>query len=258
MNVTSLPSKDRPLGSRGPLRIPHSSFRISGAFTLMELLLAVAVFSIVLAAIGTVFFSAVRLRNKTTTAIEQSLPLHQAVAIIKRDLEGIVVPGTNQLLGPLSTSGTTGAATNTAASSMAGAGSVTFTTTTGMVDNNSPWSEVQRVAYVLVLPTNNAAGKDLVRIVTRNLLPINIAEEEPQFVIGGIENIYCEFYDGTGWTEVWDSTTASPPLPAGIKIVLERARESGDTTLRPPIEIVVPIMVQGTTNATTTATEGGQ
>jgi len=221
----------------------------------MELLLAVAVFSIVLASIGTVFFSAVRLRNKTTAAIEQAVPVHQAVAIIKRDLEGIVVPGTNQLLGPLATPGTTGASTNVLL--IAGVASVTFTTTTGMVDNNSPWSEIQRVSYVLVLPTNNAAGKDLVRVLTRNLLPINVAEEEPQFLMAGIENFHFEFFDGTAWTDVWDSTVASPPLPAGVKMILERVRESADSPARAPIEIVVPILVQGTTNATASA-EAGQ
>src|ERR1041384_5287195 len=72
--------------------ILHSSFS-ARAFTLLELLLAVLVFSIVLTALHVVFFSALRLRSKTADAIERALPLQQTVAIIKRDLENIVPPG---------------------------------------------------------------------------------------------------------------------------------------------------------------------
>ena len=74
-------------------------FRISGfgfshhAFTLLELLLAVLVFSIVLGAIHVVFFTAFKLRNKTADAIERSLPVQQTLAILKRDLANLVPPG---------------------------------------------------------------------------------------------------------------------------------------------------------------------
>src|SRR5947208_8795431 len=93
--------------------IHHSSFRLQqGAFTLLELLLAVLVFSIVLAAIHTVFFSALRLRNKTSDAIERSLPLQQTIAIIKRDLANLVPPG-GTLSGQLQSTPTTATAGST-------------------------------------------------------------------------------------------------------------------------------------------------
>ena len=68
----------------------EQSFRNSlGAFTLLEILIAVAAFAIVLAAINTVFYSALRLRNSTTAAIERALPMEHALGIIKRDLANI-------------------------------------------------------------------------------------------------------------------------------------------------------------------------
>src|SRR6185436_9077843 len=70
--------------------IHHASFcPQQRAFTLLELLLAVLVFSIVLGAIHVVFFSAFKLRNKTADAIERSLPLQQTLVIIKRDLANL-------------------------------------------------------------------------------------------------------------------------------------------------------------------------
>jgi type II secretion system protein J len=234
----------------------HRDTRCAAAFTLMELLLAVAVFSIALAAISTVFFSAFRLRTKTVEAVERGLPVHQAVSIIKRDLEGIVIPGTNQILGPLTTSPLSGnSATSTA---METAGDVQFFTTTGSIDNQSPWAEVQRVSYVLQFPTNTTTpGRDLFRVVTRNMLPVNLAEDETQFLLSGVENIYYEFYDGVAWSSEWDSDSATTKLPAGLKITLEMARETGEVATRAPIEIVVPVLLRASTN-TTQSTGGGQ
>src|SRR4051812_26961616 len=79
------------------------SYRIARcrkAFTLIEIMLAVAIFAIVLVAINSVFYSALRLRRKASEAIEQSLPIQQTIAIMKRDLQGLVAPG-GTLTGPL-------------------------------------------------------------------------------------------------------------------------------------------------------------
>src|SRR5215472_15632853 len=63
------------------------------AFTLIELLLAITIFSIVLIAMNTVFYAALRLRNNTAEALDEALPLQRAVAVIQRDLANIVPPG---------------------------------------------------------------------------------------------------------------------------------------------------------------------
>jgi len=63
------------------------------AFTLMEVLIATVIFSIVLTAINVTFYSAFRLRAKTTRLLEQSMPVNQALSTIKKDLRGILPPG---------------------------------------------------------------------------------------------------------------------------------------------------------------------
>src|SRR5207253_1453691 len=65
----------------------------SGAFTLIEMLLALAVSAVILAAIGGVFFSAMRIRERTTAMLDQSAPLQQAITLLRRDLKGAVPPG---------------------------------------------------------------------------------------------------------------------------------------------------------------------
>ena len=60
--------------------LTHMSHR--RGFTLIEVLLAVAIFAIILAAINGVLISALRLRSHTTAATDELLPVDMAVGII--------------------------------------------------------------------------------------------------------------------------------------------------------------------------------
>jgi len=224
-------------------------------FTLIEVLLAVAVFAIVLAAINTVFFGALRLRNKTHDAFEIALPLQQAVGIIKRDLGGIMLPG-GTMTGQFQTT-----PTNNGGASIDFIGlrvSPDIFTCTGLIDDTSPWAEVQKVTYFLADPTNNATGRDLIRSISRNPLPLNTTEEpEQQWLLGGIERMALQFYDGRAWTETWDSTLTTN-LPMAIKVQIALAGQNSQRSLLAPIEFIVPVMVQPRTNTAATASGGGQ
>jgi prepilin-type N-terminal cleavage/methylation domain-containing protein len=128
------------------------------AFTLLELLLAVLVFAIVLSAIHVVFFTALRLRNRTSEAIERALPLQQALGIIKRDLANLVPPG-GTLSGQLQSTPTT----STAGGSMGRLTGPQFYTSVGIVNDDYAYGEIERVSYFLAAPTNDMPGQDLFR-----------------------------------------------------------------------------------------------
>lgn len=223
----------------------------SRGFTLLELLLAVAVFAIVLTAINGVFFAALKLRNKTAESFEQALPLEQTLSILRRDLTGLMPPG-GTFGGVLQTT------TTTTGSQMETAGrrvSPDFYTTTGAIDEYSPYGEVQKVGYFLANPTNQTPGFELLRVTSRNLLPVNVEEIEPQLLLSGVQTMTVLFYDGLNWTELWDSTTTSN-LPSAIKVQILMVPPEGSTRAEPPIELVVPVMVQASTNQTATASTG--
>jgi type II secretion system protein J len=232
------------------------SHRPASGFTLIEVLLAVAAFGIVLAAINTVYFSALRLRNKTTEAFDAAMPREQALAVIRRDLANLVAPG-----GTLS-----GAFQTTSLSNVvAGQSGPTFCTTSAMIDDTTPWSEMQRVSYLLVNSTNRNGARDLVRSVTRNLLP-PLTQESPdqQRLMGGVQSLTFQFHDGSQWRDYWDSTSADTltgetnTLPKAIKVQLELFTEVRGRVQPPPIEMVVPVVVHSRTNTTVAAAGGGQ
>lgn len=250
------------------MRRAQPSRQTDRGFTLLEVLLAAAVFSIVLVAVHVVFHSALRLRERTTRLVDDSLPLQQTLSILRRDLSNLVPPG-GTFFGELQTSPNTGTQTNSTGSSSLSPATPTsanpgqsgpqFCTSTGVVRDAAPWGDVVRVTYYLADPTNRTVGRDLIRSVTRNLLPTLVEEPEDQWLMGGVESILFSFYDGNQWSEEWDSATADPKLPAAIRVELllaseERARQRTSS----PIALVVPVMAQVRTNsASSTNTESG-
>jgi type II secretion system protein J len=224
-------------------------------FTLMELLLAVAVFAIVLAAMNTVYFSALRLRNQTAAGFDAALPVEQAVARLKRDLAALRPPG-GTLAGAFQTTALSSAS---AMESIGVRVSPDLYTSSALVDEWTPFPEVQKVAYFLANPTNQTVGRDLVRAVSRNLLPVTQEEIETQFVLEGVENVVFQYFDGSVWQDVWDSTTTSN-LPFAIRVQIVMAQDPnvsrGQPANRAPVELVVPIKSEARTNQVATA--GGQ
>jgi len=232
---------------------------------LLELLLAVLVFAIVLAAIHTVFFSAFKLRTRTTEAIERSLPLQQALSIIKRDLANLVPPG-GVLSGALQSTPTitTTASGVSISGSMGRQNGPQFYTAVGIVDDNAPWGEIERVSYHLATPTNNTPGMDLFRSVARNLLPLTQDQTDDQFLMSGVEVITFQYYNGTAWQDTWDSTQTDSMtgltnnLPTAVKLELQLHNENYSFGTPAPVGLVVPITVLARTNASLAITGGAQ
>lgn len=224
--------------------------RLSG-FTLLELLVATSVAAIVLLVINATFFTALRLHNTTHDRIDEDLALQRSLGIIRRDIAGIMLPG-GTLSGQFQTtiSGTTEL-------DMSGGERISpdIYTSAGRIDGWSSFSDVQSVAYFLTPDANGGSAKSLVRVVTRNLLPVQDATGTEQTLLTGVSSAEMSFYDGTGWTDTWDST-ATNTLPIAIKLSLVLAPRDGSLTspTSEPIDVIVPVVVTTRTTAQDTAT----
>lgn len=243
---------------RGFFATSTSSPRRQRAFTLIEILLAVAIFGIVLMAMNTVFYTGLRLERSTTRALDERTTLNQALAMLRRDLQGAVPPNSNGVFvcdfrsGP-SLSGSVGGGMGAAKGS-----SLEFCTTTGVIKEELPWGDLQRVRYELIEPADRTTrGLDLVRVVTRNLLPTTTEEVEVQRLVGQIESLEFLTYDGSSWRESWDTTLGDTGLPLAVRarVLLANTNAVGNYAFnREPLELLVPLTIQARTN---TATTGG-
>jgi type II secretion system protein J len=221
-----------------------------GGFTLMELMLAMGVCAIVLAAINGVFFGALRLREATIRAVDESEPAQLALTTMRSDLQSAMSPTTNGVMtGDFRVGDITSAGMNQNVS-------IELYTTTGALHENEPWGDVQCVTYELRPSTGGAGnqGQDLVRSVTRNLLATITPVPEDQWMLGHVQNLTFDCYDGTQWRNSWDTTVSDTNLPIAVRVTIQLAGEgTGDPRAREPIVLTVPIDSQSRTNQVPTA-----
>lgn len=231
----------------------HSPARSCG-FTLLEVLIATAVGAIVLLVVNATFFNAVRLHNTTHDRLAEDLELARALGIVRRDLAGVMLPSSAGVLaGQLQTT----LASSLTQSSYGDKVGPDFYTNSGLVDGWSSFSEVQLVDYYLTASSDGSEAKTLVRAVTRNLLPAQTTTPDLQPLLTQVKEATIDFYDGTTWTESWDSSTSST-LPKAIRFQIVRATRSGQTRERSPVTLIVPVVVETTTSASAdTETSGG-
>jgi type II secretion system protein J len=219
----------------------HSRCSTRRGFTLLELLLATAVGAVVLVVIQTTFFGALRLHNTTRDRIEEDRMVTRTLGIIRRDLAGIMLPG-GTLAGQLQTENFS----SLSAGNYGERVSPDIFTNSGKIDGWTPFSDVQMVAYYLAPGTNDQSTKDLVRVVTRNLLPVQEPEADDVVLLHGVASASVSFYDGMGWTETWDSEATST-LPTAIRFTLTMASK-GAGEAPAPHELVVPVVATTVTS----------
>jgi len=216
------------------------------------MILAIGVAAIVLVAVNTVLFAALRLRDATSDVVDAAAPVDQTATFVRRDLLCVVTPtnGTSKILSGGFRAG------NISSVGVSEPVAIEMFTATGVLGASAPWADIQRVTYELKQPADrSAAGKDLVRSITRNLLSLTTPEAEDQLMMSGVASIKFTCYDGTQWQDTWDTTDPTSvntnlPLAVRVDIQMSGGAKTG------PIEIVVPIDTQTRTNMVLSTTTG--
>ncbi len=224
---------------------------------MIEVLLALAISAIVLVAIQAVFATAVRLRDKTAAAIDESLPINAAFDIIRADLKGTVGPY-GILAGPFRCgAGGMGAAMG-ASVNLSGVG-LDFYTATGLIADDAPWGDLHEVFYQLVPPSDRSQpGQNLVRNVNHNVLAANTAQQTPsetELLMTRVETLDIECFDGYEWRTMWDTTLNDTNLPQAVLFrITPVAKENQDPRTIQPLQMLVQLITQTRTNLTLTST----
>jgi general secretion pathway protein J len=220
-------------------------------FTLIEVLLALTVSAIVLAAMGGVFYSALLLRKRTTATVENASRLQPALNIIRRDLL-CVMPPSGGLAGDFR-----------CGSLLGGIGEslgIQFSTATAVIGDSLPWGNVQEVSYQLREASQRTAGggRDLIRLVNRNLLTTALEEPEEQWMLGNVQSLQFSCYDGSQWRDSWDTSLGDTNLPTAVRIqLLAGSEDESATRNQQPVELIVPLVVQARNPLVSTNSGGG-
>ena len=219
------------------------------------MILAVGVAALVMAIVGGVFFAALHVREETQAAVDEAGPVDQSLAVMRRDLQCAVTPtnGTSKIL---SGDFRVGTLTSPGISQPV---AIEMYTATGALRGDAPWGDIQKVTYELREPTDrNAAGRDLYRSVTRNVLATTQPDVDDQWMLGGVQSIEFSCYDGSQWSDTWDTTgitSVNTNLPVAVRVRILLAGNNPSATS--PIEMLVPVDSRSRTNAVLNATGTG-
>ena len=208
------------------------------AFTLIEVLFATVAFAIVLAAINTVFYGALRMRERSDERLKTIRPQFQALEIVKQDLRATFY-SEGFRADRFWSEPSTGLSV--------AADQIQFFCTTGTTSELTPWPDVQQIEYYLAPtldPRKNPQTMDLVRAVTRNFLITTVQPPVEQRLASGITGFQLSFYDGEIWQETWDSELQDPVLPKAVQIYLEFAPTNRSNALPPSLTQMVSILSQ--------------
>ena len=128
-------------------------------------------------------------------------------------------------------------------------------TASGIINDYGSWGDIQEVTYQLMDPedTAGAAGKDLVRSITRNVLTTTQQTPEEQRLLSNVESVEYTGYDGSTWRDTWDTTSTDPNLPSAIRIRIQLLTTNAvDPRSREPLQLLVLLDSQSRTNQSDT------
>lgn len=209
------------------------------AFTLLELLVGMIIFSVLVSAIYGTLIGMLRLREATFRNVEVGRPRDQLSQLVRRDLEGMVAPSgvlAAEIIG------------DTQLGAIDDRDTVSFYTTTGRITDNEPWGDVQQVEYFLDPAENSSQrGMDLIRQVRRNLLSTVSDDEydlEIQRLVRGVKSLTIEYWDGEFWVNTWDSTTVENQNPTAVRMTVAFERQSDEDPEEPPLVVVAEVLAQ--------------
>lgn len=176
-----------------------------GGFTLLELILAMAITVVVAAALAAALYIAYKARANAMTAVDTPRATEMAGDIISRELS-VSQPPTGQLAGPFE------GATDT----------VDFFIS-GPEPKDPIQGDIRHIEYAVEAdPQAGTNDTVLVRRVWTNLLAQVTPDPVEEVLAHDVTDWQLSYYDGTQWQDTWDSTQHTPnSLPLAVEVTLE-------------------------------------
>jgi prepilin-type N-terminal cleavage/methylation domain-containing protein len=205
-------------------------------FTLLELILALAMVSVLTLTLYAALMVTVRAKERAYAAVAPVRTTLLAADIIRQDLES-VLPCKQLLAGPFIGTSQGGAdvldfyclgsdvgwhapPTDQQAQQQGGNGGMGQGLGLGLAPaTDAPWSDGPR--HVVLQLRTDLQPPSLVRSVTRNLLAPTAPTPEDEILCRNVKSFTLRYFDGSVWQDSWDSTTLGDILPVAVEMTLE-------------------------------------
>lgn len=227
--------------------LPKQAGRASRGFTLLEIVLASTAAALILIAVYSIFFRAVRMRDDATERTREARLRARAVSMIRNDLRN------GFLSGGILAASLEGGVENSRSSFP---GHLRFTTTSAHTSPEELAADVQEVEYYVATDPDAVSRNAgvLVRAVDHDLLTPLRTATEPERVLNNVASLEVSFFDGSAWTSSWAVSAEELTVPKAVRVRIVQGPPEGKAPVLPPLEIVVPWTVEPQMAPTETAT----
>ena len=185
--------------------------RMRQGFTLLEMLVALAIMGVLATSLCMSLHIAFRARRSAEAALAPANALTLALDFVRRHIES-ALPPTGVLAGAFvgedKADGSTGINSDT----------LTFFTNVG--DATGAQSDIRKVQLALV-ESDDGASRALALLVTTNLLATETPEPTQEILCRQVAGLSLRYFDGSDWYDSWDSTTRDTALPLAVEVTLK-------------------------------------
>lgn len=176
-------------------------------FTLLELLLALAIAALVLAAAYTTLFSLTQAQERATKSMEQRRALRTTLDRLRCELSSIVYRNNNpQLRFIVQDRDYFGKP----------ASAMQYATIAPPGDSNT--ADLQRARYRILEESN---GRLVLHRASQGLFAVQERTDDGYPLLHGLEGFLVECFDGGKWVTTWD-TNLTPALPKMIRVTVKQ------------------------------------
>ena len=186
--------------------------RKASAFTLLEVLVATTLISILAGSLYATLSIAFKARRSAIASVEPVRKADLTLGLLGEDLRSAAVPN-GILAGPF-------AAQDGTDDHGHDSDSLAFYCTTRSPEAAEGIGDIKKVE-LLCEPSDDGETQVLVRRVTTNLLAPVAVEPVEEILCRGVFAFNLRYFDDTDWLDDWDSTTESSALPVAIEVTLQ-------------------------------------
>ena len=189
--------------------------RRSSGFTLLEVILAVAVTAIVTAALFTTMSGTFKMRRQAEDHLNGRDTARAVVTVIREDLQS-VPPAGGRISGVFIGEDDSGM-------NQSDADRLIYITANPRLKSAQDLADLRQVELRLMESSDDPDHYVLGRMVTGNLLATITPEPELQVLARRVVSMNILYFDGNDWLNEWDSTERDNELPSAVEIVLVTA-----------------------------------
>jgi type II secretion system protein J len=189
------------------------------AFTLLELLVAMTIMSIIGLSLYTSLNLAFRVRDSAQAAVDNARVLEIAMSLLKEELMS-AMPPSGVLAGSFEGEDETGSEGNDA-------DTLSFYSSDNVPSGDELACDVRKVE-IGVAQRDGADEKVLIRGVTTNLLSPKTLDPAEEVLCGNVASLNFRYYDGSDWQDDWDSGDNDDTLPGAVEITVSLVADDED------------------------------